>query len=138
MKVYNHTIKGVTNRIVTPISIDVSDYPTNGESETHIDNLRTLWDTGASVTVISEDLVKRLALTPRDVTKVSGFDGKTITTNTYKIDLMFNDICIEFVDTIEAPLLHSDILLGMNVIGLGDLHVVHPSYKTTQITFELD
>ena len=85
---------------------------------------RADWDTGATVSVISERLVGELGLIPIGRTKISGYNGKPMVTNEYRIDLFFpNDIKIPFVKVVEAPLITMDVLIGMNVINQGNLQL---------------
>lgn len=135
MHKFEHIRKGTFERILTPLTLDVTDYET--ESNDNVVKVEALWDTGATVSVISEKVVKRLGLVPQDVTWIRSYDGTPVLRNVYRVDIvMSDDIRIEFVTAIEAPLPSSEILLGMNVIGLGDLHVLHPDYKTTILRFE--
>lgn len=139
MPEFTYVCKGTDSQIVTPMTVDVSDYPTKGGGVKRKERLNALWDTGATVTVISSQLVREFGLTPRGITKVSGFDGKPVMANTYRIDIQLGDnLTIEYIDAIEAPLVTSDILLGLNVIGLDDFHLTHPTYKNTVLTFVLN
>ncbi len=82
------------------------------------------WDTGATVTVISERLVAELGLIPIGRTKISGYNGRPKVTNEYRVDLVFpNDIRVPFVKVVEAPLVTMDLLVGMNVINQGHLDI---------------
>ena len=100
------------------------------------DTVKALWDTGSTVTVLSEMLVQRLGLIPSDICRVSGRDGNPITTNTYNIDVVLGETRIEFVNAVRGPLKNIDMIIGMDVISQGDFHITHPSY-TTMLEFEV-
>lgn len=126
MNTFVHKMSWDANRIVSPCEIDVRRYARKGISKEEIVKVKALWDTGATVTVVSELLVQRLGLVPTDFMKVSGYDGRTQMRNVYKIDIALSD-SMRFVklNVIDAPLITTDILLGMDVIAQGDFMVVH-------------
>lgn len=128
--------KGISDRIVTPCTLDVSDYETSIEKPKSEEKVKALWDTGSTVTVLSEMLVQRLGLIPSDICRVSGWDGNPITTNTYNIDVVLGETRIEFVNAVRGPLKNIDMIIGMDVISQGDFHITHPSY-TTILEFEM-
>lgn len=111
-------------RISTPCKVDATDYEKSSEMPDILQCSRADWDTGATVTVISERVVAELGLIPIGKTKISGYNGKPTITNEYRIDLLFDgDVRINFIKAVEAPLLTMDILVGMNVINQGDFHI---------------
>lgn len=129
MNKYTFSSKGILDRIVTQCTLDVTDYETNGNG-TKMEVVKALWDTGSSVTVLSENIVQRLGLIPSDISRVSGWDGKAITTNTYNIDIRLDDVTIEFVNAVRGPLSTIDMIIGMDIISQGDLHITHPAFST--------
>ncbi|MBQ0073928.1 MAG: retroviral-like aspartic protease family protein [Prevotella sp.] len=126
MNTFVHKMSWDANKIVSPCTIDVGRYARKGNSNENVIEANALWDTGATVTVVSELMVHRLGLVPTDFMKVAGYDGRTQIRNVYKIDLAFSD-SMRFVklNVIDAPLITTDILLGMDVIAQGDLMFVH-------------
>lgn len=114
------------NKPTTECTIDVERYATKEGTENQATVKSCLWDTGATVTVISELLVHRLGLIPTDFMKVSGYDGRPQMRNVYKIDVVINDeIRFNRINAIDAPLITTDMLLGMDIIGEGDFHLTH-------------
>lgn len=111
-------------RISTPCVIDAKDYECTSDGHAVVLCEKAVWDTGASVTVISERVVEQLELIPVGKTKISGYNGRPVVTNEYRVDLKFSDdVTVNFVNVAEAPLVMMDILIGMNVINKGDFHV---------------
>lgn len=137
MSKYNFIASGILDRIVSPVKVDVTDYETESNRIDIYDNANALWDTGSTVTVISSLMVQRLGLIPTDITTVRGFQGQPSKANTYNIDLWLGDIHIEYVQAIEGVLTNIDMILGMDVLCQGALHITHPNYKT-ELVFEVE
>jgi len=79
-----------------------------------------VWDTGAVRTVISNNVVKTLGLVPRGKVLMYHANGESFV-NTYFINLLLpNQIEVQVLQVMEGDLTDTDILLGMDVIGLGD------------------
>lgn len=99
--------------------------------------MRSLWDTGASVTLISARVAKVLGLTSIGKTGVSGYNEGIDVKETYCVhiglptgDIVTNIMAMEF-DSDEY-----DVVIGMDVIGKGDLAVTNLNEKTT-FTFRI-
>lgn len=135
MSTYEYTNAGLLDKIVTPVKVDATDYETNPDSVGIFEGAQALWDTGSTVTVISSAMVEQLGLIPTDITTVRGFQGKPVKANTYNIDLWLNDIHIEYIQAIEGGLTNIDMILGMDVLCQGAIHITHPNY-TTHLLFE--
>lgn len=137
MKRLVHRMSWDARRIVSSCNIDVRNYTNKEGKEVEATCPKVLWDTGATVTVISELLVDRLGLIPIDFMRVSGFDGKPKLRNVYKVDIILNEnIRFNRVSVIDAPLITSDVLIGMDVISNGDFHITHEDTSTI-LTFEV-
>ena len=65
MKEYQYDAPGVLDKIVTPCTVDVQDYDTKSETNINSCSINALWDTGATVSVVSESLIHRLGLIPQ-------------------------------------------------------------------------
>ena len=94
--------------------------------------VRSLWDTGASVSLISARVTKVLGLTSIGKSGVSGYNEGVDVKDTYCVhiglptgDIVTNIMAMEF-DSDEY-----DVVIGMDVIGRGDLAVTNPDDKTT-------
>ena len=84
------------------------------------------WDTGATNTIISPEIVKVLGLKPSGKCQVSSY-GNDVEANTYIIDLGFqNGYKITNLQVLSGEgheNLDYDVLLGMDVITKGDFCV---------------
>ena len=92
---------------------------------------QALWDTGATASAIQSSLVASLGLTPINVTTVIGVHGPQVC-NVYLIDLHLpNGDVISNVQVTEAQDTDGwDVLVGMDVITLGDFSITTFERKT--------
>ena len=92
-----------------------------------------IWDTGATSSSITKKMVDQLNLPPVGQAKVIGVHGEKIV-NTYFIDLYLpNKVIVPKVKVTEASRLgpgKHDILIGMDVILLGDFAITNCNKKT--------
>ena len=89
--------------------------------------VRAIWDTGATATVITENVVKALGLLPTGMSHVNTANGSTIQ-NTYIVDIVLpNGLIVKDVTVTGATALSggSEVLIGMDIITLGDLSITH-------------
>lgn len=100
--------------IATPIAISCPD----GCQPIH--QCTAIWDTGATSSMISEQIARALQLHPQGSVKVSGVHGVE-DANVYTIDLIFNNgFRIEDLQVSEAGNNAGfDVLIGMDVISKG-------------------
>lgn len=89
-----------------------------------------IWDTGASGTVICKKIATELNLTPsgRANVAVVGPDGKTneFETDTYLVNLYLpNNAGIVGLRVVEGSVAGADMLIGMDVIGMGDFAITN-------------
>jgi predicted aspartyl protease len=84
-----------------------------------------LWDTGATNTVITPQVVQTLELKPFGKVQVRGVNSIT-ECNTYLIDIVLpNNLRVKEVKVSENPVEGCDILIGMDIIGLGDFSIAN-------------
>ena len=82
-----------------------------------------LWDTGATCSVITPTIVKALNLSPVSYTFMSGVSGIELAAQ-YYVDLELpSGVIAGKVLTVEGTPLGCDLLIGMDIIGLGDFMV---------------
>lgn len=100
--------------------------------------VRSLWDTGATGTCISQEIAEELSLVPCGKAIINTPSGQR-ESNTYLIDLVLpNDVTVhdlKVTDAILAPQ-RIGLLVGMDIISRGDLAVSHHSDKTV-FTFRM-
>ena len=92
---------------------------------------KALWDTGASKSVISQDLVKQLGLTAVGATNVNHAGGMSMSP-TYLVHFhLTNGVKMAGVLVTEFPAQpHFSVIIGMDVITFGDLSITNLGNKT--------
>jgi hypothetical protein len=91
-----------------------------------------IWDTGATSSVITKEIVQRLSLIPTGMVNVEGVHGSK-TVNTYTVDIYLpNRVVVLNVPVTEAEnITGAGALIGMDIIGMGDFAVSNYNNKTT-------
>jgi hypothetical protein len=123
---------GHADRIVTDFGVSVPFEPT---SPPHLlppcVSTRALWDTGASRSAISRDLVKVLNHLPSGAARVT-LNGETHVSPTYVVNFYLpNRVAISGVIVTEftaSPAFGA--IIGMDVIGLGDMALTNVAGNT--------
>lgn len=93
-------------------------------------DFEAIWDTGATATAISKQVVQVVGLQPIGMTKVHTAAG-TRTCNTYLISIMLpNKVGFAAVPVSEVDLTGTDVLIGMDVIGSGDFVITNYEGRT--------
>lgn len=125
---------GLVNVLTNQVGLAVP--PTAGVQQLPIKvvQFQAIWDTGATGTVITKKAAADLGLSPTGQTVTIGVHGPK-QVNTYIVNLHLpNKTTVDFVEVTECDALSSDgsshILIGMNVIGLGDFAVTNRDGKT--------
>src|SRR3989344_6167249 len=90
-----------------------------------------IWDTGASCSVITSNLATKIGLIPTGKTQLTGVNNSTVE-NTYLVNIFLqNKVAFMYVRVVEVPdIVGADILIGMDIIGMGDLSVFTELGKT--------
>jgi hypothetical protein len=130
------TIKanGKMNRLITDVSACLGFDPANPPNPLPTKaNVKGLWDTGATGSVISTDLVKALNLTPVGTANVNHGGGKT-TSPTYLVNVELHHK-VEFIGVLVTEFPRPDdgsfdVILGMDVICFGDFALTNHNDKT--------
>jgi len=94
--------------------------------------VRAQWDTGATTTCISKDVVSHLNLIPIGSRQISTPSGSSVV-NTYILDIkLLNNVTIPQLIVCETEIGDQGIglLVGMDIIGLGDFAVSNWGGKT--------
>lgn len=100
---------------------------------------KAIWDTGATCSVITEEMAQKLELKPVSKVNVTGVHGSEIK-NAYLVNIYLpNDVCVCYAKVTECKQLSGDdglgMLIGMDVIGLGDFAVTN--YERTTLSYRL-
>lgn len=94
---------------------------------------KAIWDTGATNSTITKKVVEALGLVPISQTWVQGVHSK-VEKNVYAISLVLpNKVVIPFLQVTECDALSGgfDVLIGMDIIGIGDFAITNLNGQTT-------
>ena len=85
-----------------------------------------VWDTGATGTVVTQAVVDRCGLKSYKYTKCKGVYGAIEDRETYMVDLgLPNGILISGVPVVWGGMHNTEVLIGMDIITMGDFAVTH-------------
>ena len=122
-----------TAEIATPIEV-----LNPGENVTHIKHCTAIWDTGATSSMISQNIARKLRLHPDGKTRISGVHGVEDAA-VYHVTLRFNNgFIIPDVRVSEASDNGGfDVLVGMDIISRGELHICGWQQQYLQVCFQM-
>lgn len=127
------TLKGdrILRTLITQCGVSIPFNPLEGEVPKPIINFNALWDTGASGTVVSKNVVDKLGLKPVGKAKSFHANGES-EVNVYFLNIYLpNQVMFQFVRVTEGILNGFDILVGMDIITMGDFSISNVGGKTT-------
>jgi len=90
-----------------------------------------IWDTGATHTAVSTKIAEKLNLKPITKAEVTAA-GTSYISNVYKVDILLpNKVAVNDVRVTEAKNIEdSEILVGMDIITIGDFAVTNAEQET--------
>jgi predicted aspartyl protease len=90
-----------------------------------------LWDTGASNSLIRPEVAQKLHLLPVSMTTINTPTSKNEISPVYSVNLYLpNMVRVQNVQVLEGIPSGCDMLIGMDIIGLGDFAVTNFNGKT--------
>lgn len=119
---YNQSVRVLTTGVKVSKAYD----PTSGEPPPRKYNFNAIWDTGATNTVVTKNVVHALRIQPIRSITAHGVNGEHMT-NVYVINLYLpNKVFIAGLSVTEGNLGNmDDLLIGMDIIGKGDFTVTN-------------
>ena len=124
------TLRGTGILLVLETAVKVAPLPGPGGEPTKTRDCKAVWDTGASNTAITQAVVDDLDLKPIGLVKVHTANG-TATCGVYMVALMLpNGVNVRTRATL-GDIPSCDVLIGMDVITLGDFSITNVGRKTT-------
>lgn len=123
---YPAIIRAVYSRCGLSQPLDIN----SGSERPEVKKFVGLWDTGAAITTITENVVKALGLTHKGFTRSYHAQGSSIA-KVYKVAVYLpNGSVHETIDVMEGCLPGFDVLIGMDLISKGDLVITNRDGKT--------
>ena len=98
--------------------------------------VNTLWDTGATESVITQKTVDAYGLKPTGTRRVNHAQGTSENVPTFLVDIELPNKLIVSNLTVTLGVLQVDVLIGMDIISRGDFAVTHPK-GNTKFTFRM-
>lgn len=132
---FSISFPGLKNRITSDASVS-EPIITNDSialNDPRLIPAKAMWDTGATMSGISRPLAERMKLKRTREAYTTHAKGQEIT-NVYTIDLYLpNNIAIPQIEVLEVESFKGDfdIIIGMNIIALGDFSITNVAGKTT-------
>ena len=128
---FTGTWKGLVRSLKTPVNIESAINPT-----TKI-NIKAIWDTGAQCSLITKEVATKLKLQPISKGLISTPSDKDVPSNIYLVNIILpNTAKIMAIRAYEGTLNGCDMLIGMDVINLGDFAVTNNN-KRTMLSFRI-
>lgn len=120
---------GRVSAIITQCAVSEPFNPPANPSK--VVNCGALWDTGATNSVITKRLAGELNLKPLTQTKVRHAQGADFV-NVYLVNIALeNGVGFSFIRVTEGVLEGFDVLIGMDIITMGDYSITNVNNKTT-------
>ena len=90
----------------------------------------TVWDTGATNTVISGQVIDALGLEPIEKSQIEGVGG-IMESSVYKINIYLeNNVEFIGIEALSGDIGDYDLIIGMDMITLGDFVIINKDGKT--------
>ena len=133
-KVFHHAFRveysPITKVLFTDCQIALP-RATNPSSQKQFFPFKAIWDTGATNSVITDKVAKAVSVLPSGMATTRGVHGEA-QVNTFIVDILLpSNVCIPNVRVSEGMLLDNvDVLIGMDIIQLGDFAISNCNGKT--------
>ena len=122
---------GISNVLINEVNVSEAYNPANPPKDIIYKKYQAIWDTGATNTVITPQVVKDCGLKPIGMTTVHTAGGIK-ETNTYLVNiLLVNKVEVYQVKVTECEIsTPANVLIGMDIISKGDFAVSNKDGKT--------
>ena len=110
-----------------------------GSTDEDFVQFNALWDTGATHSAITQEVVNQCGLKPTGTAQVhhAGNDESPEETDAYTVDVRLpNQVLVRGVRVSRGGFKGGDVLIGMDIINTGDFAITHPEGRT-RFTFQI-
>ena len=130
-KAFTVRANGIWDRVVTDVGVCEAYDPASAPAPLpRIQSAKAIWDTGANRSVISSSIAESLGLPSAGEVEVCHAGGKDVSP-TYVVNFKLpNGVMIAGALVTHAPLTICDVLIGMDVIALGDMSLSNANRKS--------
>ena len=136
---YNYTkrYQGIVPALITPCAISASWDPLEERPEPVAVRYQCLWDTGATISAITERVATDLGLPTEALIPIRHAGGVSVDVPQHYVNLQLpNGVLIVGRAVAQLPLASYDVIVGMDIISLGDFAISNFNGKTT-FTFRI-
>lgn len=123
-KAFTVQYKGIPSSLITEVEL-ISAF-----EQTSHGSFRAIWDTGATHSVITEDVFNRLKLSPIDTTLVHGVNSEKEVPVTLVNIVLPNRLLIPNWRVTVCDITGCDMLIGMDIIRNGDFSISNGNNET--------
>lgn len=122
---------GMVSQLVVDVGISDAFDPNSGAPPPHVSSFKSIWDTGATNSVITNNVVRALGIKPTGMTVAQTVGGQKIVA-TYLVNIILpNKVAFVAVRVTEGSLrAGEDVLIGMDIIRMGDFSVTNTENRT--------
>lgn len=129
--------EGLANALVTPCLVSSAWEPGSASPEPQRIEVKSLWDTGASGSVVSKRVVEQLSLQVEGYEKARHVYGEVDKVPIHYVNLvLFNRVQVVGVRALQGEFFGFDVLIGMDIISQGDF-VITNSGGVTEFSFRI-
>jgi predicted aspartyl protease len=124
-------------QITIDVGVSEAFDPASGPPSPPAKTFKSIWDTGATNSVISRKVVSALGLKPTGVATANTANGQ-VTVSTFLVNIYLpNKAVFVAVRVTEASLVGpEDVLIGMDIISVGDFSITNTNNQTC-VSFRL-
>lgn len=128
---FTTSYNGLSNVLINEVNITKAYDPSNPPENIIYKKFNAIWDTGATSTVVTENVVNECGLIPTGMTKVYTAGGENLT-NTYYVNILLaNKVEVYQVKVTEGKICgEANVLIGMDIINRDDFAVSNNDGKT--------
>ena len=122
---------GLVNVLKNTCQVSKAKGPEVGGNSPPMSSFEAIWDTGATRSMITQAVIDACGLKPSGKTTISHAEGDTPNVDTFSVDILLpNDVLVQGVRVAKAVLKHGDVLIGMDILTLGDFAVTNAGGRT--------
>ena len=133
---FTQLFNGRANVLGSRIGLSEAYDPASGDPQPDIREFGAIWDTGASGSVITPNVVTLLSLQPIDEQLVQTANGQR-NANVYLVNFYLpNHVAVSGVRVTDGDLLATDVLIGMDIINMRDFAITNAAGRTC-MTFQM-
>ena len=129
---YTRRYEGIVTALTTPCAVSASWHPSIGGPQPAAVQYQCLWDTGATISAVTKRVATDLELSIEARVPIQHAGGASTGVPQHYVNLQLpNGLVIIGRAVAQLPLTNCDVLVGMDIISLGDFAVSNFDGKTT-------